>query len=237
MVTRHRTGWTFLILVLSAALLLTAGLYMVDRLAEKRVTEQVTDNLQSALGTKDPPQVSFDGFPFLTQVASRNIRQVQVIADGIGTTREGLLPIAHADLLITDVTTTDWFQTMTASHVDGSAVVDYSALQEASNIPVAYAGDGRIRIEATTTLFGARVVAQITGVPRLDRSQAITLGDPTITVASVELPDFTAEAMLRTVLEPIPVTGVPLGLTLSSVAAEPNAMRFGLVGDNVPLQG
>jgi hypothetical protein len=102
---------------------------------------------------------------------------------------------------------------------------------------VSYVGDGRIRIETTTTLFGARVVAQITGVPRLDRSQAITLGDPTITVAGVELPDFTAEAMLRTVLEPIPVTGVPLGLTLSSVAAEPSAMRFGLVGDNVPLQG
>jgi hypothetical protein len=237
MVTRHRTGWTFLILVLAAALLLTAGLYMVDRLAEKRVTEQVTDNLQSALGTKDPPQVSFDGFPFLTQVASRNIRQVKVIADGIGTTREGLLPIAHADLLITDVTTTDWFQTMTASHIDGSAIVEYSALQEASSIPVSYAGDGRIRIETTTTLFGARVVAQVTGVPRLDRSQAITLDDPTITVAGVELPDFTAEAMLRTVLKPIPITGLPLGLTLSSVAAEPSAMRFGLVGDNVPLQG
>jgi len=237
MVIRHRTGWTFLILVLAAALLLTAGLYAVDRLAEKRVAEQVADNLQSALGTKDPPQVSFDGFPFLTQVASRNIRQVKVIADGIGTTREGLLPIAHADLLITDVTTTDWFQTMTASHIDGSAIVEYSALQEASSIPVSYAGDGRIRIETTTTLFGARVVAQVTGVPRLDRSQAITLGDPTITVAGVELPDFTAEAMLRTVLKPIPITGLPLGLTLSSVAAEPSAMRFGLVGDNVPLQG
>jgi hypothetical protein len=237
MATRHRTGWTLLILVPAVALLLTAGLYAVDRLAEKRVADQVADNLQSALGTKDPPQVSFDGFPFLTQVASRNIRQVQVVADGIGTTRKGLLPITHADLLIADVTTTDWFQTMTASHIDGSAIVEYSALQEASNIPVSYVGDGRIRIETTTTLFGARVVAQITGVPRLDRSQAITLGDPTITVAGVELPDFTAEAMLRTVLKPIPVTGLPLGLTLSSVVAEPSAMRFGLVGDNVPLQG
>jgi LmeA-like phospholipid-binding len=237
MVTRHRTGWTFLILVLAAALLLTAGLYAVDRWAERRVADQVAENLQLALGTKDPPQVSFDGFPFLTQVASRKSRQVKVIADGISPTREGLLPVAHADLLLTDVTTTDWFETMTASHIDGSAVVDYSALQEASNIPVSYAGDGRIRIEMTTTLFGARVVAQITGVPGLDRSQAITLGDPVITVAGVELPDFTAEALLRTVLKPIPVTGLPLGLTLSSVAAEPNAMRLGLVGDNVPLQG
>jgi hypothetical protein len=53
----------------------------------------------------------------------------------------------------------------------------------------------------------------------------------------VELPEFTAEAVLRTVLKPIPVTGLPLGLTLSSVAAEPSAIRFGVVGDNVPLQG
>jgi LmeA-like phospholipid-binding len=237
MATRRRSGWALLIVVLAVALLSAGGLYAVDRLARNRVADQVAENLQSALGTKELPQVSFDGFPFLTQVASRHIGQVQVIADGIGATREDLLPIAHADLLITDVTTNDWYRTMTASHIDGSAVVDYSALQAASNIPVSYAGDGRIRIESATTLFGARVVAQITGVPRLDRSQAITLDDPVLTVGSVELPDFTAEAMLRTVLKPIPVTGLPLGLTLSSVAAEPNALRFGLVGDNVPLQG
>jgi hypothetical protein len=231
----RRSGWAFLsvLLVFAGAAL---GLYAGDRWLHNRVEDQISDNLQSALATTDPPQVSVEGFPFLAQVASRNIRQVNVLADGIGTSSEGLLRVANADLLVTDVTTTDWFRTMTASHIEGNAVIEYSALHEASRVPVSYAGDGRIRIDAETTLFGARVLAQITGVPRLDRTQAITLSDPAITVAGVDLPEFTAQALLRALLNPIPVTGLPLGLTLSSVAAEPSALRVGLVGDNVPLQ-
>ena len=45
--------------------------------------------------------------------------------------------------------------------------------------------------------------------------QTITLTDPEITVAGVDLPGFTADALLRALLKPIPVTGVPFDLRLS----------------------
>lgn len=238
MLRRHRSALTFVAVALLIAGLLAAGLYGVDRWAQNGVERHVAKNLHSALNTPGEPQVSIDGFPFLTQVATRNVRQMHVIADDLGTTAENALSLAHVDLLVSDVMTTDWFETMTASHIEGTGLIDYAVLERVATVPLSYAGDGRIRVEATTTLFGAKVVAQITGSPRLERGeQAITLADPTIMVAGVDLPDFTATALLRTVIQPIPLRGLPLRLTVTSVAADNDALRVGVAADDVPLQG
>ncbi len=184
---RHRSALTFVGVVLLLAGLLAAALYGADRWAQNGIERQVAKNLQSALATPGEPQVSVDGFPFLTQVATRNVRQVHVVADDVGTTGGNALSLAHVDLLASDVMTTDWFQTMTASHIEGNGLIAYAALQGVANVPLSYAGEGRIRMETTATLFGAKVVAQITGSPRLERGeQTMTLADPTIKVAGVE---------------------------------------------------
>ena len=66
--------------------------------------------------------------------------------------------------------------------------------------------------------------------------QTVTLADPTIKVADVDLPDFAATALLRTVIKPIPLKGLPLGLAATSFAAETDALRVGVAADDVPLQ-
>src|SRR5215207_2118307 len=155
MLRRHRSALTFVGVVLLLAGLLAAGLYGADRWAQNGVERQVAKNLHSALATPSEPQVSIDGFPFLTQVATRNIRQVHVVADDVGATGENALSLAHVDLLLSEVMTTDWFQTMTASHIEGTGLIDYAVLERVATVPVSYAGDGRIRVE-TTRRFSAR---------------------------------------------------------------------------------
>ena len=54
-------------------------------------------------------------------------------------------------------------------------------------------------------------------------------------MAGVDLPGFTADALLRAVLKPIPVTGVPLGLRLTSVDPQDAGIFAGVVGDAIPL--
>ena len=63
----------------------------------------------------------------------------------------------------------------------------------------------------------------------------MTLADPTIAIADVSLPNLTAQALLRALLKPIPLEGVPLGLKLSSVTAEQDGVHLAVNGDNVPL--
>lgn len=236
MASRRRSGLAIVAVLLVVGGLVAAGLYAVDRWAQGRFERQVAENLRTSLGTPNDPEVSVEGSPFLTQAVTRNIHLVHVVADDLGAGGATPLPVEHVDFVATDVTTTDWFRTMTASHIEGVGLLDYAALEKVAKLPLSYAGDGRIQTQTSTKVFGADVVAHITGVPRLERSeQTLTFADPTITVGGVNLPDFTAKALLRAVLTPIPLSGLPLGLRVSSVAAEEGGVRVGVTADDVAL--
>ena len=223
-------------IVLLVLVLLGGGLYVGDRYAEQRAERQVAAELQAQLGTPTAPAVDIEGRPFLTQVVARSVGTVRVVADDIAATGDGTLPIAHADLVLTDITTADWFATMEASHAEGTARIDYVALEALAGAPLTYVGDGRLRIVNTTSVLGRDVAAEITGRPQLDTDeQAITLTDPEITVAGVELPGYTADALLRVLLDPIPVTALPLDLRLSSIDPQDGGLHAGVVGDGITL--
>jgi hypothetical protein len=60
----------------------------------------------------------------------------------------------------------------------------------------------------------------------------MTLSDARIAVAGVNLPDFTAQALLAAVLKPIPLKGMPLGMTITKIVAAEDGLQVNLVGDN-----
>ena len=233
---RRRSPLGPLLVVLVVLALIGGGLYVGDRYAEQRVERDIAAELQSQLGTPTAPAVDIQGRPFLTQVLAQSVGTVRVVVDDIPATGDGTLPIANADLVLTDVNSTDWFTTMTVAHAEGTARIDYPALQAVAGAPLSYAGDGRLQIVQTATIVGRDVKAEITGRPELNaQAQTITLTDPEITVAGVELPEFTADALLRALLKPIPVTGVPLGLQLSSIDPQDGGLYAGVVGDSIPI--
>ena len=233
---RRRSPAGPLLVVLLVLLLLGGGLYLGDRYAEQRAETETAVELQSQLGTPAPPAVDIQGQPFLTQVVARSVGTVRVVADDIPASGDGTLPIAHADLLLTDISSSDWFATMTVSHAEGTARIAYPALEAVAGAPLTYVGNGRLQIVPTTSIVGREVNAEITGRPELDaEAQTISLADPEITIAGVDLPGFTADALLRALLKPIPVTGVPLGLRLTSVDPQDAGIFAGVVGDGIPL--
>ena len=222
--------------VLLVLVLLGGGLYLGDRYAEQRAERATAAQLQAQLGTPGAPAVDIQGRPFLTQVVARSIGTVRIVVDDVPPTEDGALPLAHADLVLTDVTSSDWFATMTIWHAEGSARIDYPALQAVAGGPLSYVGNGRVQRTSTTTIVGREVEVKITGRPELDtEAQTISLGDPEITVAGVELSGFTADALRRALLDPIPVTGVPLGLRLSSIDPQDGGLFAGVVGDGITL--
>ena len=227
----------WLVALLLVVGLLTAGFVVGDGWAKDRVEQQVAQQLQASLATSERPRVTVDGFPFLVQVVTRDVRSVRVSAGRVGvSTDAGLLPIDHTDLVLTDITSPDWFKTMTAGHIEGIALVTYEDLTRLGNVPVTYVNDGRVEIQVTAQVLGVDVRAKITGKPRLDqKEQAMTLTDPTIAIADVSLPNLTAQALLKALLKPIPLQGVPLGLKLSAVTAEEDGVHLAVNGDNVPL--
>jgi hypothetical protein len=238
MAGRRSSPLPWLVALLLVVGLLTAGFVLADGWAKDRVEQQVADQLQASLATSERPRVTIDGFPFLVQVVTRDVRNVRVAADGVGaSTDAGLLPVAHTDLVLTDITSPDWFKTMTAGHIEGIALVTYEDLTKLASVPIAYVNDGRVEIQVTAQVLGVDVRAKITGKPRLETNeQAMTLAEPTIAIADVSLPNLTAQALLKALLKPIPLEGVPLGLKLSAITAEEDGVHLAVNGDNVPLR-
>ena len=224
------------VVVLVLAALAALGLLLGDRYAAGRVERDASSELQSELGTPDAPSVDVQGWPFLTQVVGRHLRSVRVVTDDIPQSSRSAVEVAHTDLVLSDITTDDWFQTMTARHAEGTALLDYPALASVAGVPLTYAGDGRVQLKSSSSLVGVPVDATVTGTPELDAgAQSITLADPEVSVAGVELPGGTSDLLLRTLVKPIPVSGLPFGLRLTSVAPEDDGLHVGLQGDGLEL--
>lgn len=224
-----------LIIVLVVALF-GAGLYFGDRFAQHRAEQKAATALQPRLGTPQPPQVDIEGFPFVTQVASRLIDRIHIVADQIGTTNDALLSLAHADLVLTDVATNDWFKTMNISHAEGTALLDYAKLSSLAGAAMTYGSDGRVELDIKTTVLGRDVEAVVSGTPRFNaKEQTMTLSDAKISVAGVNLPEFTSQALLVALLKPIPLKGMPLGMTVTRITAAEDGVHLDLVGDNLAV--
>jgi LmeA-like phospholipid-binding len=239
-VLRPRLGWASPLVAISIVILgvvlVGAGLYFGDRFAQNRAEQRAAAALQPRLGTPQPPRVDIEGFPFVTQVASRSIDQIHVVAEQIGTTNEALLSLVRADLVLTDVVTDDWFKTMKISHAEGTALVDYAKLSSLAGAQMTYGSSGRVELVMKTTVLGREVEAVISGLPRLNaKEQSMTLSDAKISVAGVNLPEFSSQALLAALLNPIPLKGMPLDMTVTRIAAAEDGIHLDLVGDNLAV--
>lgn len=234
---RRRSPATSLVVLLVLAGLAVLGLFVGDRYAEGRVERAEAGKLQAELGTSAVPSVDVEGWPFLTQVVARRLPRVHVVADNLPSGGSSPVPVEHLDLVLTDVTTRDWYQTLEAAHAEGTARMDYDALTTLTKLPLTPAGGGRVQLERRTSFFGTDIVARVTGAPRLDvEAQTVTLADPEIQVGDVQIPAGTAEALLRTVLQPMPLTGLPLGLRLTGMEATETGIVARVTGTDVLLR-
>jgi hypothetical protein len=221
-----------LIIVMVLAVL-CVGSYLGDRYAHRRAEDRVATALQPQLGTSERPEVDIEGFPFVTQIITGSVGKIHVVAEELGTTNNAPVILAHADLVMTDVVTKDWFKTMKISHTEGAGLLDYTKLSALASAPLTYGSEGRVQIVHKTTVFGREVDAVITGSPRLNADdQTMTLSDAKISVAGVNLPDFTAQTLLAALLKPIPLKGMPIGLTVLSIEAAEDGLHLALTGDN-----
>jgi hypothetical protein len=51
----------------------------------------------------------------------------------------------------------------------------------------------------------------------------------------VNLPEFTSQALLVALLKPIPLKGMPLGMTVTRITAAEDGVHVDLVGDNLAV--
>ena len=194
---------------------------------------QIADQLRSA-GFPVRPSVSIGGFPFLTQVAARDLHQITISATDVPA---GPVSITRIDAVLINVRPNASFTGATVGRLRGQAFISFAALSQAlvsqaGGLGGALTGGGGLalapvgtdEIRASLNLIVA--TASATWRVSLD-------GDRSLRASLVSSSGLPASLLGPAANIAIPLTTLPLGLRLSGVTVGPTGITGRLDGSNL----
>ncbi len=218
---RRRRRWPWISLIAIIVILVAADRVGVV-IAENKMASQIQ---QQGFPTK--PDVTIQGFPFLTQLAAKDFKTVVISASNV---TEGPLEIASLNATIHGMHINSSFSGATVDSINGSALITFAALAHAGNIPqgITLSADGPDQVKATldTPLGNLSVVAQVTKT-----------GPDTLNVKVTQFGDVPPSLLgnLANFNVNVPKSALPAGLTVQSVSVTEQGVLITIVGHNTTL--
>ena len=156
---RRRRGRGLIITLIVLIALLVAADFGAKAFAENAIASKIDS---SGLGVK--PSVNIEGFPFLTQVASRNLKQIDINASNF-TVKQVVISSLHATA--TGVRPNGSFNGATINQINGTVVVSFTTITNLVPVPgltvAADPADGPDAIKLNSSLGGATGKIEQTG--------------------------------------------------------------------------
>jgi hypothetical protein len=227
---RRRRRWPLvlaIILVVLVALAVAAD-FIARSVAQSRVAAQIQQQ-----GFPKKPTVSIEGFPFLTQVVSRDIHQIRISAQNV---TDGPVQISSVSAVLTDVHLNGGFTGGTVDQVSGSLLVTFPALARtltsqigslgslasSAGLTLSAAGSDEVRASVNLVVASGSVtwrVSRLTG-DEFDVKLVGDTGVPSSLLGSIS--DFT-----------ITIPRLPLGVQIGRVGITPQGLMAGLSGHDL----
>ncbi|GAB2963878.1 DUF2993 domain-containing protein [Streptomyces heilongjiangensis] len=237
------------VLVIVAVIL--GGLFVVaDRVAVGFAEDEVAQKLRSSEGLTATPDVSINGFPFLTQVAGGELDDVEVgISDYEAATGNSDDSIRISDLTarMRGVTFSGDYSSATAASATGTANISYDELLKAAKseptriLPGVTAqvtglsdgGNGKIKVSIKVSALGSATTYPVLST--------VTVDGDIVKVHADNLPNLVvqaAEGQVRSITDfQQEIDGLPGGIKLDKVEAAPDGVEISVRGSNVRLAG
>jgi hypothetical protein len=222
MAAPRRRGRKVLILII-ALLVIVGVLVGLDRAAAAYTANRIATTLQND-GFPVRPNVSVEGFPFLTQLISRHLQGVEVTAP-----RYPIGPVtASIDVHAQDITLDSGYQSGTIAQVTGTGLIPFAslaglpALAAVPGLQISSDGPHMVKLSANFQVLAASAIARVKQTARNEISLRI--------VSSSGVPAALL-APIRDLILQIPA--LPLGLTVQSVRVSPRGVVIGVAGSNV----
>lgn len=228
---RSRRLLRTVIIVVVALAALAALLVVLDFGARAFAEAKVASEIQQQ-GFPKKPNVSIQGFPFLTQVISRDFSDVQISSSDV---TEGPLQIASINATMTAVHVNSSFTGGTVGRLNGTLDVTFAALANAmtaeagglgslGNADLTLSQAGPDEVKATLDLVGAGAVA-IWQVTRADRNE--------INIRLVSLNGLTSGLLGSLADVNVLLPSLPAGLSIRSITVTPNGLAGTVTGQNL----
>lgn len=218
---------TVIIVVVAPAALLVALDFGARAFAEAQVASEIQQQ-----GFPKKPNVSIQGFPFLTQVISRDFSDVQISSSDV---TEGPLQIASINATMTAVHVNSSLTGGTVGRLNGTLHVTFAALANAMTAEAGRLGSlgnagltlsqaGPDEVKATLDLVGASAAA----VWRVTRA-----GRNDINIRLVSLNGLTSGLLGSLADVNVLLPSLPTGLSIRSITVTPNGLVGTVTGQNV----
>ncbi|MQS07403.1 LmeA family phospholipid-binding protein [Streptomyces alkaliphilus] len=230
-------------------LLIILGVLAVvaDRLAVRWAEGEVASRTQTAMELEREPEVSIEGFPFLTQVAGRELERVRLSLDAHRIQLDDQeITARDLSLDLRNVVLEDGYRSAVARDAEGSAVLGYGDLSELATqdvlglsdqlaLELSYAGDGAEdhQVAVQLLILGQEVVPPVLAEMSFEGDLlALRLDE----VPSLPLPGL--EDRLRDIVHrERTLHGLPSGVTLEGLVATERGVELTFTGTDLPLGG
>jgi hypothetical protein len=228
---RRRRGRGLIVAVVVIIVLLVAADFAAKAVAENVLASKIE---QEGLSTR--PDVTIDGFPFLTQVARRDFTEVQINASNV---REGPVTFTSIDAEATGIRLNSYaFNSGTIGQLHGTLLIDFSSLGNTlttqvgplgtllhgAGLTLAAAGPSQVRASMNLIVETGSATWQISRVSGSDLNIRL--------VSSSGLPASLLSSIQDITLQ---IPRLPMGLTIDSVQVTPAGVVGTVSGQDVPF--
>lgn len=216
---RRGRGWIVLLVILA---ILGVLFVVADRAAKTYAQNMIASKIQSD-GFPQKPSVAIQGFPFLTQVAARDIRTIDISANNV---QEGKLDISSVQATATGTHINSSFNGVTIDHISGTALITFSSVVNAAGaqgVTISAdpsAGPNAAKVSAGPLAATARVVRS--GANRISVQMEGLAGVPASVIGS--LPNYTLN-----------VPKLPAGLQVQGVSVTNQGISINISAQNTTL--
>ncbi len=222
---RRRSRGRRAIIIFLVTLIVLVGLFVIaDRVAVRIANNEFATQIQKQ-GFSSKPQVSIQGFPFLTQVAAKQFNDVKITANN---EQAGPVTVDNINATLGNIKLTSGWTSGTVGSINGTGLITFGSLAHAS--PVSIGKITRVsnnEAKLTVTLGGlvsTSAVAKVTKVgDRIDVSIVSAGGLP---VSQLGLGNFS-----------VPLPNLPMGMTLQSVSVTTQGVLVHITGHDVAFGG
>ncbi|MEV7322516.1 DUF2993 domain-containing protein [Streptomyces sp. NPDC093970] len=226
---------------------------VVDRVAVHFAEGEAAGKLKTSENLASTPDVSIEGFPFLTQVAGGTLDDVRVgIKDYDATTGTAGKTIRVEDLKadMKGVTFTGDYSSATARTATGSALISYDELLKNVDtqptdlglgftgkvVGLSDGGNGKIKVTVDITVPGVDAHQKVTVV------SSVAVKDNAVQVHADNLPKLAGVGLVESRLRQASdfqqaIDQLPGGIRLDKVEAAADGVEIGVKGSNVRLAG
>ena len=223
---RRRRRWPLITLIVIVVILVVG-----DRAANAYTENQMASQIQSSLGLSGKPSVTIQGFPFLTQLAARDFRTVDINASNETITSSsagsGLLKVASLAATLHGMHI-HGLNSATIDQFNASALVTFTALGDVGGIPqgITLSADGPNQIKADISIgpLSDSAVAQVTQT-----------GSNQINVKIVDAGGIPVDLLGNLANFSFSIPKLPAGVTIQSISVTQQGLRINAAGTNTTL--